>query len=139
MAGIMAANSLNGEALMAWIVKVGGWCKVTRALYDTLKFFANDQLYNELIERQNGDEGRRLYLLVGTGERQVHLSQQPGVAKELARNKAEVAAIKIAEAQAEADRVNAEADRKAGNNKEEDDKPEDMEVETPLSCLAMTI
>jgi hypothetical protein len=75
MKGFMAANTLQGKATKVRIVKVGGWCKVTRALYDTLKFFADDQLYEQLNERKNGDKGRRLYLIVGTGERQVHLSQ----------------------------------------------------------------
>jgi hypothetical protein len=94
MAGFMAANELQGKATKARIVKVGGWCKVTRALYDTIKFFADNQLYEQLSERRNGDKGRRLYLIVGMGERQVHLSQQPGVALDLAKTAAEVDAIK---------------------------------------------
>jgi hypothetical protein len=65
MAGFMAANELQGKATKARIVKVGGWCKVTRALYDTIKFFADNQLYEQLSERRNGDTGRRLYLIVG--------------------------------------------------------------------------
>lgn len=101
MAGFMAANELQGKATKARIVKVRGWCKVTRALYDTLKFFADDQLYEQLNERKNGDIGRRLYLIVGTGERQVHLSQQPGVALDLVKTAAEIEAIKKSEAEAE--------------------------------------
>jgi hypothetical protein len=103
MKGFMAANTLQGKATKVRIVKVGGWCKVTRALYDTLKFFADDQLYEQLNERKNGDKGRRLYLIVGTGERQVHLSQQPGVAIDLEKTAAEIEAIKISEAEAEAE------------------------------------
>jgi hypothetical protein len=76
--GFVAANTLNGKALSAWIEKVGGWCPITRAKFDTLKFFANTLMYKELLARRNGDVGRKLYLWVGTSERQVHLSLQPG-------------------------------------------------------------
>jgi hypothetical protein len=110
MEGLMAANSLNGAAITAWIVSEGGWDYVTRAPYDTLKFFADNTLFGELLLRLSGDKGRRIFLRVGTGERQAFLSEQPGVAASRARDKAEVAEIRAAKAAADAnDKATAEA------------------------------
>jgi hypothetical protein len=111
MEGFVAANTLNGKALSAWIEKVGGWCPITRAKFDTLKFFANTLMYKELLARRNGDVGRKLYLWVGTSERQVHLSLQPGETEDLTLDKAAKATAMLEEAVKEAALAKAEADR----------------------------
>jgi hypothetical protein len=113
MEGFVAANTLNGKALSAWIEKVGGWCPITRAKFDTLKFFANTLMYKELLARRNGDVGRKLYLWVGTSERQVHLSLQPGETEDQTLNKASKATALLEEAVKEAALAKAEADRHA--------------------------
>jgi hypothetical protein len=105
MEGIMAANTLKGAANRAWIVLDGGWDYVTRAPYDTLKFFADKTLFDDLLLRLSGDRGRRIYLTVGTGERQVFLSEQPGVAASRARDRAELAQIRAAAAKVVADAI----------------------------------
>jgi hypothetical protein len=102
MLGLMAANTLGGLAKKAHIVSEGGWDWVTRSGYDTLKFFADGTLFQELLDRRNGDEGRRLYLTVGTQQRQVFLSEQPGVAAQRARDRKEVADFKSQRAYTEA-------------------------------------
>jgi hypothetical protein len=102
---IMAANTLKGAANRAWIVLDGGWDYVTRAQYDTLKFFADKTLFDDLLLRLSGDKGRRIYLTVGTGERQVFLSEQPGVAASRARDRAELAQIRAAAAKAVVDAI----------------------------------
>jgi hypothetical protein len=105
MEGIMAANTLKGAANRAWIVSDGGWDYVTRAPYDTLKFFADKTLFDDLLLRLSGDKGRHIYLTVGTGERQAFLSEQPGVAASRARDCAELAQIRMAAAKAVADAI----------------------------------
>jgi hypothetical protein len=102
MLGLMAANTLGGLAKKAHIVSEGGWDWVTRSGYDTLKFFADGTLFQDLLDRRNGDEGRRLYLTVGTQQRQVFLSEQPGVAAQRARDRKEVADFKNQSAYTEA-------------------------------------
>jgi hypothetical protein len=102
MLGLMAANTLGGSAKNAHIVSEGGWDWVTRSGYDTLKFFADGTLFQDLLDRRNGDEGRRLYLTVGSQPRQVFLSEQPGVAAKRARDRKEVAAFKSEAAYTEA-------------------------------------
>jgi hypothetical protein len=105
MEGIMAANTLKGAANRAWIVFDSGWDYVTRAPYDTLKFFADKTLFDDLLLRLSGDKGRRIYLTVGTMERQVFLSEQPGVAASRARARDELAQIRAAAAKAVADAI----------------------------------
>jgi hypothetical protein len=76
-----------------------------RNTYDTLKFFADKTLFDDLLLRLSGDKGRRIYLTVGTGERQAFLSEQPGVAASRARDRAELAQIRAAAAKAVADAI----------------------------------
>jgi hypothetical protein len=126
MEGFVAANTLNGKALSAWIEKVGGWCPITRAKFDTLKFFANTLMYKELLARRNGDVGRKLYLWVGTSERQVHLSLQPGETEDQTLNKASKATALLEEAVKEAALAKAEADRHAAEMEADRRSPMDM-------------
>jgi hypothetical protein len=129
MEGFVAANTLNGKALSAWIEKVGGWCPITRAKFDTLKFFANTTMYKELLARRNGDVGRKLYLWVGTSERQVHLSLQPGESEGLTLDKAAKTTAMLEEAVKEAALAKAEADR---NDAAMDESPSGSTVEPLL-------
>jgi hypothetical protein len=135
MEGFVAANTLNGKALSAWIEKVGGWCPITRAKFDTLKFFANTLMYKELLARRNGDVGRKLYLWVGTSERQVHLSLQPGETEDQTLNKASKATALLEEAVKEAALAKAEADRHAAAM--EADRRSPMDMSPPVEPLLL--
>jgi hypothetical protein len=43
-----------------------------------LKYFADDVLHKELLERRNGDQGWNIFLHVGAQFNKAHISQQPG-------------------------------------------------------------
>lgn len=84
-------NSLKGEVISAWIAPGD------LPHFKVLKFFADDVLHKELLERRNGDKGWNIFLYVGAQFTKAHISQQPGVA---------------AAAVAEANELKSERDRK---------------------------
>jgi hypothetical protein len=69
---MMVKNNLKGEVLFTWIIPG------ELPSYKVLKFFANDQLHAELLERRNGDKGWNIFLYVGSQFSKAHISQQPG-------------------------------------------------------------
>jgi hypothetical protein len=111
---MMIKNNLKGEVLSAWI------SPGELPIYKVLKFFANDQLHAELLERRNGDTGWNIFLYVGSQHSKAHISQQPGAqAAAVAAAVAEAAELKIArdkkDAAVEAERATkAMADWEAG-------------------------
>jgi hypothetical protein len=111
---MMIKNNLKGEVLSAWI------SPGELPSYKVLKFFANDQLHAELLERRNGDMGWNIFLYVRSQHSKAHISQQPGAqAAAVAAAVAEAAELKTArdkkDAAVEAERVaKAMADWEAG-------------------------
>jgi hypothetical protein len=86
-------NSLKGETLSAWIEN-----GLTPA-YKVFKFFADDILHQELLNRRNGplgvDQGWNIFLYVGAQHSKAHISQQPGVAAAAEAEVAEIRAERI--------------------------------------------
>lgn len=99
MDAIMLQNPLAGDierASIAYSTKDSEW---------TIKFFADEKCFRDLLELRGGGQGRKVWLALGGGDVLAHLSRDPGVA--LAE--AEARAKKKAEAVAAKARLRAEA------------------------------
>jgi hypothetical protein len=104
--GMMIRNSLRGEVLSAWIIPG------ELPHFKVLKFFADDVLHKELLERRNGDQGWNIFLHVGAHFNKAHISQQPGAQAAALAEAAELRAD--CDKKDETERAKAMADWEAG-------------------------